>query len=677
MAEATATADSLGALAAHLAKGNTDAEKGRQWSAKMMQKGDKIPTMWARRSAMALESIHNMLRAWFADMQKNNSKMQEAMLEGSRKKNDEPGKSDTKWAVKGGILMAGTLLALAAWQGPVQSALNILYKSKWAATIGSFGKYLKVRALKLFAPITRIMTAIGEIWSKRGTMQFLKGSTLKALGRFVRPFEKLFLWIARAEKWLKGLTVPKGVTTGFGKIGAFFKSIGNFFKPVTKFLKPIMTFFSGVGKTIGSGFKAISGFFSSIGKFIKPIFGIITKALPFLKGIPFIGWVITAIMGVFDFIKGFIAGWTGSDEDAGFISKLLSGVWGGIKGFLIGLIAKPLDLIKDGIAWIFEKMGMTDVAAAMGGFSFEKLFDDVFKWIKTTVDKIGTWFGELFADPVGKVMSLMPLWILDFGTWISDKLWKPLTAWFDKMMTDPFGTLKAMWDSVVAPYIAFGQMIYDKAIKPVIDWFGTMFKTKGKTIAEIIKGKWDKITNFASSVYDQYIKPIVDWVDSLFGGGDKKKKPAGAADGMFSGLKDFKLPSIDDMVGTVMAKVAQAVQWIGDKALAVLPSFASINEKVASVFFGAADYVKGLGATGGGGGSDATGVASGSVGGGGGAAATAGGSDAVPVVRVVGGGGGTVVNMTDASQKTNVSSKSGTVKGAVKAASIAGSRGRG
>ena len=176
-----------------------------------------------------------------------------------------------------------------------------------------------------------------------------------------------------------------------------------------------------------------------------------------------------------------------------------------------------------------------------------------------------------------------------------------------------------------------------------------------------MKKQWDKLKNFGQFVYDKTIKPVVDWVNNLFGKKDEKK-PKGGGGGLFEGMKNWKLPSMSELISSVMDRVSQSISYIGDLAMKNLPTTWSINKKIASVFYGAADYVKGLGASsdsgdGGGGSSDVSGSPTGS-GTGGAAEATEGGGDVAKVV-VVGGGGGTSTTTIDASQTTAVNSTAG------------------
>ena len=255
----------------------------------------------------------------------------------------------------------------------------------------------------------------------------------------------------------------------------------------------------------------------------------------------------------------------------------------------------------------------------------------------------------------------MPQWILDFGTWLKTKLWDPIATLWTEIMAAP----KAALMSLVPQWMKdFGTWAYNKVIKPVTDWFDSTFGDGGEGEAgwkTTLKKQWDKLKNFGQFVYDKTIKPVVDWVNNLFGKKDEKK-PKGGGGGLFEGMKNWKLPSMSELISSVMDRVSQSISYIGDLAMKNLPDTWSINKKIASVFYGAADYVKGLGASsdssdGGGGSSDVSGSPTGS-GTGGAVEATEGGGDVAKVV-VVGGGGGTSTTTIDASQTTAVNSTAG------------------
>ena len=88
MADAAAkeTNEGFAALISFLAKDNRKDTQERRTSQRMIQKGDRSVTMWARRTAVAVENIERMFKAFLTDAEVRQNKMMEALLEGSRAK---------------------------------------------------------------------------------------------------------------------------------------------------------------------------------------------------------------------------------------------------------------------------------------------------------------------------------------------------------------------------------------------------------------------------------------------------------------------------------------------------------------------------------------------------------------------------------------------------------------
>jgi hypothetical protein len=93
-------------------------------------------------------------------------------------------------------------------------------------------------------------------------------------------------------------------------------------------------------------------------------------------------------MGIVDAVKGAMAGF---EKDG-----ILGGVVGAITGLLDGLVAKPLDLLKDMISWIAEKLGFENFSKMLDSFSFSDLTGDIYE---TIVGLPGTML-ELLKDVV-------------------------------------------------------------------------------------------------------------------------------------------------------------------------------------------------------------------------------------------------------------------------------------
>ena len=108
----------------------------------MMQRGDKTITMWARRTANAVESIERMFKAFLTDAQIRQVKMMEALLEGGRAKGagkrpvgdqvgDDP-KLDWKGASKGWLAKLAPLMLV----GLVNMFKNLFSEDGWAEEAG-------------------------------------------------------------------------------------------------------------------------------------------------------------------------------------------------------------------------------------------------------------------------------------------------------------------------------------------------------------------------------------------------------------------------------------------------------------------------------------------------------------------------------------------------------------
>ena len=69
-------------------------------------------------------------------------------------------------------------------------------------------------------------------------------------------------------------------------------------------------------------------------------------------------------------------------------TRFWGGIFGGLKGAINGLIMMPLDLLKDGISWISEKLGFENFSGMLDSFSFKDLFSNMIDKVKVIVQKI-------------------------------------------------------------------------------------------------------------------------------------------------------------------------------------------------------------------------------------------------------------------------------------------------
>jgi len=197
-----------------------------------------------------------------------------------------------------------------------------------------------LRIDRLFQPITRILDSA-----------FGKESKLAKMldDVFVRIFVLYDDYIAKPLQ----------------KFGNFLKRIGNFF---------IM---DNIGGPVTKGAEAIGGFFKSIaqtfGRYINLFRGIgrlVGRAIPF----------VGIILSIFDTVTGAIEGF--QEQQGSLLQKLTAGLVGGFEGLVTGIFAIPMDLLKDGVSWIAEKLGATDVAEYLDSFSFEDIVGKFFDGLK-------------------------------------------------------------------------------------------------------------------------------------------------------------------------------------------------------------------------------------------------------------------------------------------------------
>jgi hypothetical protein len=222
----------------------------------------------------------------------------------------------------------------------------------------------------------------------------------------------------------------------------------------------------------------------------------------------------TIIFGIIDFITGFIDKFKAADSLG---EGILEGLWGGITNAIRGIIAIPLDMLKDLTSWIAEKLGFSEVAKVLDSFSFVDLFNKATEWLYNT--ETDTWFGGALDDLDSLGESILEgLWggytnvIRDF-IYIPLDMLKDLTSWIAEKLG--FSEVAKVLDS-----FSFVDL-FDKATKWLYDtetniWFGgalddlpekmktlyTDLKTKLESFIKdyIYDGSGDKIKLFGQEL---------------------------------------------------------------------------------------------------------------------------------------------------------------------------------
>jgi len=165
---------------------------------------------------------------------------------------------------------------------------------------------------------------------------------------------------------------------------------------------------------LGGLASAFMGFFG-LKAFLGGIAAFGGKLLSLFKGVgrflgP-IGLIITAIIGTFAAIEGFIKGY----EEGGIIG----GLEGAVKGFFGAIISAPLDLIRQAAAWIAIQLGFSKAGAFLKSFSFAEIFNTmiggIFDGVRGVVDTVTAIFT---FDKDGGILG-------NFGTLV-DIIYAPL-----------------------------------------------------------------------------------------------------------------------------------------------------------------------------------------------------------------------------------------------------------
>ena len=259
-------------------------------------------------------------------------------------------------------------------------------------------KFFKVDILKGVARMGRAFKAgftgasTGMKTFRDTTGQFRKLGKIGKLGKAIGDIGRFFI---RMKDFAK--TLPR-------MAGAAIKSIGGSLKG-SKFIKPVLDSAKSMFKFITSPFddvkKAVSSFKKmmpgggGIGKMIKPVTDSIGKVMKVLRSITkgafafgrILGKVflpISIIMGIFDFVGGAMDGFKKYSEK-GFFEGLMGGLLGGVSALLVGIVGMPLDLLKDMVSWLLEKMGFSGASEFLDSFSFSEMIGGIFTSITDTV----------------------------------------------------------------------------------------------------------------------------------------------------------------------------------------------------------------------------------------------------------------------------------------------------
>lgn len=164
-------------------------------------------------------------------------------------------------------------------------------------------------------------------------------------------------------------TTMQTFATGLVASGSKVAKVGQFLKSaVTSIINP---------------FNVFTNIFSSVAR----TFGFLARGLGFLR--PLLGPFTLVVFGFIDFIKGFIGGL----REGG----LMEGFKSGFSELVSNLFGLPLDLLKDIISWVADKLGFENFSDRLDEFS---ITDFIEEWFEKIWDMITGVFGT-----VGKKIS--------------------------------------------------------------------------------------------------------------------------------------------------------------------------------------------------------------------------------------------------------------------------------
>ena len=370
-----------------------------------------------------------------------------------------------------------------------------------AGLIGAYIKTLKA----MFAPITvhfddlkaKTLAKISESFKSIKASVSTKASALfKAILKpIISTFDKIrdgfkLAHLAGTEK-MGGMFKP--IAAIFTRIGAMFKPIAMIFAPITELFAFVKT---GATNAIGKLFAPVTKMF----KTFKALFAPITKAFGMVSGVVSkIFAPLFVILTIWDTVKGAMAGY----EENGIVGA----IGGAVKGLINSLITVPLDMLKDGVAWILRKFGFDENASALSSFSFTDEFNKIVDKLMANVTNMFNYVKGIFTGET------------DFSTLLTDvtKLITDITLAPYRLMKDivasvlsVFGFDKAatavddfnLENSINSVFDAMKNMVMS-AIDFIIDAFD--FSKTG----EIIKTKFASMKNVASDILKTLIAGIL------------------------------------------------------------------------------------------------------------------------------------------------------------------------
>lgn len=376
-------------------------------------------------------------------------------------------------------------------------------------------------------------------------------------------------------------TALKFVGTVLGKIWDVLSLVGRGAKWVWTGIKSIGTALSGlnfasIGASLSSIGSHIATFFSTIASGI----GSVLTAIGSVVGLPAwaVGLIIVAIVAL---IATIVIFW---DEIKAFFGK----IGNAIKDFFVNafnklmeipIVQKIVEMLKKAIGGIIDFIkGIIEPVI--------RIFTTVYEVVKSFITNaiaIVVGFGQLVWSIISGVFNIISsvvgaVWnIIKSVAGLIGNIFYAIYAVIRTIVLAVIWVFQQLWNGIKIGLdfvwnifsTVFGW-IYNNIISPIISAISTAFKwlctNVFSPVGDFIKGIFDKIAD------------VVEWI------GDKFSK-------VFGKVKDFLLgvfKKIDEFVSPILDGIADAIEWIGD-------TLGKVVDKVGGFFGGIGDFFMDVG----------------------------------------------------------------------------------
>lgn len=323
--------------------------------------------------------------------------------------------------------------------------------------------------------VSKITKTIGNVI--KGTLKSILGGiktillapvkVLASLGKQVTKYLSNFKWFQSLQTSLDSVKVfiavfvqkikqvGDSIKAGISSIGGQFSKVGiaikgifetfyikylifsdklkAFFKPVVDVFNKVVDTFKTAGKSFSAVGSATSGISSTFAKILAPIMKVVNYIRGVAPGIfkafgalgKLFGWPLTVAIGLYEGIKNSLDSFKSGD--------IIGGVFKFVTGAVNGAILSLVDIFKDGISWLSEKLFGKDnpVTKFLDSFSFQELFTSFMESYETFIRElpetitnlihdVKLWFSGLMdsEDPISYLMEPINQLIADMKDFV-------------------------------------------------------------------------------------------------------------------------------------------------------------------------------------------------------------------------------------------------------------------